>query len=105
MRARMLQHGLSADSNLRKSAQSADNNSLFWVAVALLALVIAFCGCATKQGTSAVHGDIARVQAHISEAQGQTDVIAQQNSRAAELAQRIHDKDVLIDRWRETHRK
>ena len=60
----------------------------------LMALLL--CGCAstrvvTAPSTKPLQEDLGRAQTHITE------------SRT--LAQRIHDKDVLIDRWNETHRK
>jgi hypothetical protein len=47
---------------------------------------------------AAVHDAITNTQTHIEQA-------SQQNVEARSLAQRIHDKDLLIDRWNETHRK
>ena len=60
----------------------------------LMALLL--CGCAstkvvTAPSTKPLQEDLGRAQTHITESKT--------------LAQRIHDKDVLIDRWNETHRK
>ena len=67
--------------------------------VVVLALIIAtawfMSSCGSPAVTqapsiSAVRGDVARAQTNV--------------TTAKSLAERIHDKDVLIDRWNETHR-
>jgi len=66
------------------------------VIMALIILVIALTGCTTTKvvtapSTKPLQEDLGRAQTHITESKT--------------LAQRIHDKDILIDRWRETHSK
>ena len=62
----------------------------------LLIISLLLCGCAstkvvTAPSTKPLQEDLGRAQTHITESKT--------------LAQRIHDKDQLIDRWNETHRK
>ncbi len=60
-----------------------------------IAGAILLAGCAqtpvTAPSTKPLQSDLGRAQAHI--------------SQAKTLAQRIHDKDVLVDRWYQTHKK
>jgi len=63
--------------------------------VGALVLMMTY-GCAatrvvTAPSTKPLQEDLGRAQTHITESKT--------------LAQRIHDKDVLVDRWYETHRK
>ena len=63
--------------------------------VGALALLMMY-GCAsthvvTAPSTKPLQEDLGRAQTHITESKT--------------LAQRIHDKDMLIDRWNATHRK
>jgi basic membrane lipoprotein Med (substrate-binding protein (PBP1-ABC) superfamily) len=75
--------------------------ALIWVGILVL------CGCSqaplTAPSGAAVSGAIATTQTKISQAQIQNKSIAGYNEQQRTLAQRIHDKDLLIDRWRETH--
>ena len=63
--------------------------------LALCSVKGACIGCAHQvvvaPSTKPLQEDLGRAQTHITESKT--------------LAQRIHDKDVLIDRWNETHRK
>ena len=60
-----------------------------------IAVAILLAGCAqtpvTAPSTAPLQSDLGRAQTHI--------------SQAKTLAQRIHDKDVIIDRWNATHRQ
>lgn len=54
---------------------------------------------------AAVASGIAQTQTHIATAQSENKSLTDYNAQQRTLAQRIHDKDILIDRWRETHRQ
>ncbi len=68
---------------------------MFWRTLGLrgIAGVVLLAGCAqapvTAPSTKPLQEDLGRAQTHI--------------SQSKTLAQRIHDKDVLIDRWNATH--
>jgi undecaprenyl pyrophosphate phosphatase UppP len=78
-----------------------------WIAVILAAIAfvlfgLMLFGCAQRYApapsAAATQTAITSTQTHIGEA-------SQQNVDARTAAQRIHDKDLLIDRWNETHRE
>jgi hypothetical protein len=67
----------------------------------LAILLLLLTGCKSYvagPSTSVVQSDIRAAQAGNKE-------ISTYNVQARSLAQRIHDKDVLIDRWNATHNK
>jgi hypothetical protein len=75
------------------------------IAIAIAAFVLlglALFGCATRYAAAP---SSAAVQTAITSTETHIDQAAQQNVDARTTAQRIHDKDMLIDRWRETHTK
>lgn len=53
--------------------------------------------------TAAVQGGINRAQSGVTSARTENQALSQGNAEARILEQRIHDKDILIDRWQETH--
>ena len=66
----------------------------------VLTLLLTSCKTAYVSGpsTSVVQSDIRAAQSGNKE-------ISTYNVQARSLAQRIHDKDVLIDRWNATHKE
>jgi hypothetical protein len=68
-------------------------------------LGVVLFGCSGQRTVSApssaaVQGDIARAQSHMEAAAAELDEIGKRNKEARALAERIHDKNVLIERWR-----
>jgi hypothetical protein len=53
--------------------------------------------------TAAVQAGINRAQSGVTSARNENQALGQGNAQARTLEQRIHDKDILIDRWYETH--
>jgi hypothetical protein len=76
--------------------------AVIFAAIAFVLFGLMLFGCAQRYvpapSAAAVHASITSTQTHIDQA-------SQQNVEARSVAQRIHDKDLLIDRWNETHRK
>jgi hypothetical protein len=70
-------------------------------AIAFVLFGLMLFGCAERYvpapSAASVQASITSTQTHISQA-------SQQNVEARSVSQRIHDKDLLIDRWNETHR-
>ncbi len=53
--------------------------------------------------TTAVQTGINKAQLGVANARGENQALGRGNEKARTLTQRIHDKDILIDRWRATH--
>ena len=78
--------------------------------IRILVAILIFVGCysCAPQPVNApsaygVSSGIQQTRGHISTAQQQNKAVSNSNAQQRTLAQRIHDKDILIDRWRETH--
>lgn len=75
--------------------------------ILVLAFLLTTCAHQAKHydapSTTGITRSATKAQSGVTAARTQNQAISRGNAEARTLSQRIHDKDILIDRWFETH--